>query len=88
MVTATGPEQRLTVVPEVHGESVHPDTEPESALPPCVLQANTRPEHLYREWLPSSGEEARDFPLYCQRLAFFPEVPEHEAIAELFLPLK
>ncbi|MGT2489105.1 AraC family transcriptional regulator [Methylobacterium oryzae CBMB20] len=25
---------------------------------------------------------------YCQRLAFFPEVPEHEAIAELFLPLK
>ncbi|MGT2478934.1 AraC family transcriptional regulator (plasmid) [Methylobacterium oryzae CBMB20] len=44
--------------------------------------------YLYREWLPSSGEEARDFPLYCQRLAFFPEVPEHEAIAELFLPLK
>lgn len=44
--------------------------------------------YLYREWLPSSGEEARDFPLYCQRLAFFPEVAEHEAIAELFLPLK
>ena len=44
--------------------------------------------YLYRDWLPASGEEARDFPLYCQRLAFFPEVPEHEAIAELFLPLK
>ncbi|WP_426314173.1 AraC family transcriptional regulator [Methylobacterium fujisawaense] len=44
--------------------------------------------YLYHTWLPSSGEEARDFPLYCQRLAFFPEVPEHEAIAELFLPLK
>ncbi|WP_182180607.1 AraC family transcriptional regulator [Methylobacterium radiotolerans] len=44
--------------------------------------------YLYREWLPASGEEARDFPLYCQRLAFFPEVPEHEAIADLFLPLK
>lgn len=44
--------------------------------------------YLYREWLPASGEEARDFPLYCQRLAFFPEVPEHEAVAELFLPLK
>ena len=44
--------------------------------------------YLYRLWLPTGGEETRDFPLYCQRLAFFPEVPEHEAVAELFLPLK
>lgn len=44
--------------------------------------------YLYRDWLPASGEEARDFPLYCQRLAFFPDVPEHEAVVELFLPLK
>ena len=44
--------------------------------------------YLYRDWLPASGEEARDFPLYCQRLTFFPEVPEHEAVADLFLPLK
>lgn len=43
---------------------------------------------LYRDWLPASGEEVRDFPLYCQRLSFFPEVAEHEAVAELFLPLK
>lgn len=44
--------------------------------------------YLYRDWLPASGEEARDFPVYCQRLSFFPEVPEHEAVTELFLPLK
>ena len=44
--------------------------------------------YLYRDWLPASGEEARDFPIYCQRLALFPEVPEHETVAELFLPLK
>src|SRR5246127_2582104 len=44
--------------------------------------------YLYRDWLPASGEEARDFPIYCQRLSFFPEVPEHEAVAELFWPLK
>ena len=44
--------------------------------------------YLYRDWLPASGEEARDFPIYCQRLSFFPAVPEHEAVAELFLPLK
>jgi AraC family transcriptional regulator len=44
--------------------------------------------YLYREWLPVSGEETGDFPIYCRRLSFFPEVPEHEAVAELFLPLK
>ena len=44
--------------------------------------------YLYRDWLPASGEEVRDFPIYCQRLRFFPEVPEHETVAELFLPLK
>lgn len=43
---------------------------------------------LYGEWLPVSGEELRDFPLYCQRLSFFPDVPENEAVAEIFLPLK
>ena len=43
---------------------------------------------LYREWLPESGEETRDFPLYCRRVTFFPDVPEHEAITDLFLPLK
>lgn len=43
---------------------------------------------LYREWLPASGEEPRDFPLYCQRLSFFPDVPENEAVTELFLPLE
>lgn len=45
-------------------------------------------QFLYRDWLPASGEEARDFPLFCQRISFFPEVPDHEAVAELFLPLK
>ena len=44
--------------------------------------------YLYSDWLPVSGEEARDFPLYCQRVTFFPEVPEHQAIAELFPPLR
>ncbi|MBY0548573.1 MAG: AraC family transcriptional regulator [Candidatus Obscuribacterales bacterium] len=42
---------------------------------------------LYGEWLPQSGEEVRDFPLYCQRVAFFPDVPENEAITDIFLPI-
>jgi AraC family transcriptional regulator len=44
--------------------------------------------YLYAGWLPGSGEELRDFPLYCQRISFFPDVPEHEAVTDLFLPLK
>lgn len=43
---------------------------------------------LYTEWLPQSGEELRDFPPYVQRLKFFPEVPEHAAVTDAFLPLK
>lgn len=44
--------------------------------------------YLYSEWLPASGEELRDFPLFFQRVKFFPEVPEHEAVTDIFLPLK
>jgi AraC family transcriptional regulator len=45
--------------------------------------------YLYREWLPASGEETRDFPIYCRRrLAPIAEVSAHEVVVELFLPLK
>ena len=45
--------------------------------------------YLYRDWLPESGEEARDFPIYCQRrLNLFPDVPVHDVVVEIFLPLK
>lgn len=43
---------------------------------------------LYREWLPTSGEEPRDFPPFVQRVTVYPDVPEHEAITDVFLPLK
>jgi predicted transcriptional regulator YdeE len=45
--------------------------------------------YLYREWLPASGEEARDFPIYCRRwLTFFPGAEVHDVGVELHLPLK
>jgi len=43
---------------------------------------------LYAQWLPASGEEPRDYPFFLQRVRFFPEVPEHEAVTDLFLPLR
>ena len=44
--------------------------------------------HLYLDWLPRSGEDPRDFPLYFQRVTFFPDVPEHEAVTDISLPLR
>ena len=44
--------------------------------------------YLYSDWLAASGEEPREFPLYLQRVRFFPDVPEHEAITDIFLPLR
>ncbi len=38
-------------------------------------------------WLPQSGEQRRDFPLYLQRVHFPPFVPEHEAVTDVFLPI-
>ena len=44
--------------------------------------------YLYREWLPASGAELRDYPVYVQRVSMFPDVPEHEAVTDVFLPLR
>ncbi|WP_448663396.1 GyrI-like domain-containing protein [Sphingomonas sp. CJ20] len=56
-------------------------TGPDAALRPAAAW-------LYGEWLPVSGEELRDFPFFGQRIRFFPDVPEHEAVIDLMLPLK
>ena len=44
--------------------------------------------YLCAEWLPESGEQRRKFPMYLQRVKFFPEVPESEAVTDVFLPLR
>jgi len=43
---------------------------------------------LYRNWLPESCEELRDFPLYFHYLNLMPETPEHELMTDIYLPLK
>lgn len=43
---------------------------------------------MYRDWLPQSGEELRDFPLYFHYMNLLPETPEHELITDVYLPLK
>ena len=44
--------------------------------------------YLYREWLPGSGEELRDFPLFFHYLNLKPETPEPDLITDIYLPLK
>lgn len=45
-------------------------------------------QFLYAQWLPQSGRELRDYPLFLQRHNFYPDVAESELILDLFLPLK
>ena len=44
--------------------------------------------YLCATWLPASGEQRRDFPVFYQRVAFPPDVPEDETIIDVFLPLR
>jgi AraC family transcriptional regulator len=43
---------------------------------------------LYREWLPDSGEELRDFPVYFRYLNLDFDTPEHLRLTEVYLPLQ
>ncbi len=43
---------------------------------------------LYRDWLPNSGEEPRDFPIFFHYLSVFPETPDHAWQTDVYLPLK
>lgn len=44
--------------------------------------------HLYRNWLPHSGEQLRDFPVYFHYLNLKSNTPEHELLTDVHLPLK
>lgn len=43
---------------------------------------------IYRDWLPNSGEELRDFPLFFHYVTRMPDVAEHEQITDIYLPLQ
>jgi AraC family transcriptional regulator len=43
---------------------------------------------LYAKWLPESGEQLRDFPLFFHYVARMPAVNEHEQVTDVYLPLR
>ncbi|MBL4855473.1 MAG: AraC family transcriptional regulator [Idiomarina sp.] len=44
--------------------------------------------YLYSEWLPESSFELRDFPIFLERVSFFPDVQENESVTDIYLPVK
>jgi AraC family transcriptional regulator len=43
---------------------------------------------LYSTWLLESGFKVRDFPIFFERVSFFPEVSENEMITDIYLPIE
>lgn len=43
---------------------------------------------LYSEWLPASGEELRDFPIFFHYVNVGPQIPPEEMITDVYLPLR
>lgn len=46
------------------------------------------PRYLYESWLPASGEQLRDYPIFFHYVNLGPGVKEHEMITDIYLPLK
>ncbi len=44
--------------------------------------------YLYSDWLEQSGEALRDFPLFFERVSFFPDVAECEMVTDVYLPIE
>jgi len=49
---------------------------------------NKAAKYLMEEWLPKSGEDLSKFPLIFHYVNVGPDVKEHEAITDVYLPLK
>lgn len=43
---------------------------------------------LYQDWLPGSGEQLRDFPLFFHYLKLASDCPEQDLITDIYLPLR
>jgi AraC family transcriptional regulator len=43
---------------------------------------------IYRDWLPTSGEELRDQPLFFDYLSIYPETPQDQWQTDIYVPLQ
>ena len=96
----TPPEQfRFAICGEIH-EVVVPNEfgVHERVIPAgrCAVVRHTgSPDHIgetiypvYRDWLPASGEELRDHPLFFHYLSVYPETPQDQWQTDVYVPLQ
>ena len=50
--------------------------------------SNNVPIYLYEEWLPKSGEELGEFPIFFHYVNVGPDVTEDQMITDVYLPLR
>ena len=43
---------------------------------------------MYRDWLPGSGEELRDYPCFFHYINLIPDVDECDLLTDIYLPIK
>lgn len=60
-----------------------------------VVRHTGSPDHIgetiypiYRDWLPASGEELRDQPLFFHYLSVYPETPQDQWQTDVYVPLQ
>ncbi|WP_323155021.1 AraC family transcriptional regulator [Pseudomonas alvandae] len=60
-----------------------------------VVRHGGSPDHIgetiypiYRDWLPASGEELRDQPLFFHYLSVYPETPQDQWQTDVYVPLQ
>ncbi|MGV8918816.1 MAG: AraC family transcriptional regulator [Pseudomonas sp.] len=92
-------EFRYAICGEIH-ESVSPNEfgVRENLIPGgrCVVVRHAgSPDHIsetiypvYRDWLPTSGEELRDQPLFFDYLSVYPETPQDQWQTDVYIPLQ
>lgn len=61
----------------------------------AVVRHHGSPDHIgetiypvYRDWLPASGEELRDQPLFFHYLSVFPQTPLEQWQTDIYVPLQ
>ena len=96
--TTPGDDFRFEICGEIH-EPVAPNTWNirELMIPGgrcAVVRHIGSPDHIgesiypiYRDWLPGSGEELWDHPLFFEYLNVFPELPEDQQQTDIYIPL-
>ncbi|AHL34403.1 AraC family transcriptional regulator [Pseudomonas brassicacearum] len=90
---------RFAICGEIH-EAVAPNAfgVHEIAIPGgrcAVVRHVGSPDHIgetiypvYRDWLPASGEELRDHPLFFHYLSVYPETPQDQWQTDVYVPLQ